>query len=94
MQVTTRLRLSEDVLDHLKSAAKEDGKAVSAAIREAMVPYLEGKKRLTREPASKETSVTMYIEDLTQFKALAEEANMPLNEALRVVVGDYLNHQS
>lgn len=95
MQVTTRLRLPEDTLEDLKATAKANRKAVSEALRGAMIPYLKGEKRLAREPAAKETTVTMYVEDMTQFRALAEEANVPFNEAMRVLVSDYLHeHQS
>lgn len=87
MQVTARLRIAKDVHAVIKEKAREQRTSVSAMIREAMEPYLAGERTLpVYEDNDLQTNFTCYDQDLVRFKALAKEANLSWDEAVRRIL--------
>lgn len=92
MQTAARLRLSKELKEALQTKAKRRSRSVSAVLRDAMRPYLDGTRSLpARESNDQETTFACYVNDFAKFKELAKEANIPWDEAMRVIIREHLS---
>jgi hypothetical protein len=95
MQTSARLRLSKDLKDTLQYRASRRSISVSALLREAMRPYLDGRRTLpAKEVHDQETSFACYVQDFAKFKELSKEANIPWDEAMRVIIREHLDYSA
>ena len=92
MQVIAKLRAPKQVVSKLHDLASRKKTSVSDILRQAMTPYLEGTKTLhPRLVNDKATTFVCYEDDLKRFKDLAKDANLPWDEAIRLLAQEYIH---
>lgn len=91
--VLTHLRVRLPATDHAEFAqiAEANGSTASELLQQAIAPYIEGTKRLRPEPpAMKSTNYVIDPQIKERLEQLAATEGMPLENAIRIVVRDYL----
>lgn len=89
---TTNLRLTKSLFEQIQSASETKKISASEFVRRSMSAFTTGAKTFTpHEPISKETSFTCPYELYDAFKTLATEANVPMDEAMRIAISTHLN---
>ena len=89
---TTNLRLTTALFDAMQAKAKDQHISASELMRRSMSAFTTGAKSFTpHEPISKQTTFHCPYDLYDRFKELATEANVPMDEALRIAITTHLN---
>lgn len=92
IQSTIRLRVSSEMHAALQHAALVSRGSVSSVVRDAMAPYVQGTKTIPACPQNdKTTTCLVNADDWVLFQQLAKESNLSLDEAVRLIVKEYLD---
>lgn len=86
------VRLTPDRLISLRKAATLSNLSISDTILAGIQDYIDGAKTLPhRTKPTRQTAITCPPETMSRFVALASEAGMSLDDALREVVTHIVN---
>lgn len=86
MNVNIPIRLPDNVITSLKAAAVGQKTSVSKILAESMQKVIDGEIDITDQPVSiKPTSISVEYTVAEQFKRYADEHNIPVNKAYRLL---------
>lgn len=95
MTTTAKIRMEQSDYDVIQAHAKSKSMSMSDLVRQAMQPYVSGKKQLHgKKKQPRETTVIVDDQELEVFRALASEANVSIYEAFRVAIENYMRERT
>lgn len=86
MNVNIPVRLPDNVITSLKGVAVVQNTSVSKIFAESMQKVIDGEISITDQPVSiKPTSISVEYHIAEQFRKYADEHNIPVNKAYRLL---------
>ena len=95
MPNTIRIRVARQRLKDIQALAKAHKTSVSGLFREALQPYLAGERALPKMPQKGDTATCVVVkgQDEVKIRDLANECNLSVDEAVRIMLETYLQTQ-